>query len=93
MKSAVGAVTVITGMLVSPAAFSGQLNALGQWVPTSTEEGRNGWTAAGPTVELAGGVDASRSSSEAAGFVRPRRETRYRIDALGREVPIQTNPP
>lgn len=93
MKSAVGAVMVITGMLVSPAAFAGQLNALGQWVPTSSAEGRNGWTAAGPTVELTGGAASSRSSTEAAGFVRPGRETRYRIDALGREVPIQTNLP
>ena len=84
---------VITGMLVTPAAFAGQINALGQWVPTTSAEGRNGWTAAGPTVELAGGVEASRSRTEAAGVVRPRRETRYRIDALGREVPIQTNLP
>ncbi|PIQ83659.1 MAG: hypothetical protein COV75_06235 [Candidatus Omnitrophica bacterium CG11_big_fil_rev_8_21_14_0_20_63_9] len=84
---------VITGMLVSPAAFAGQLNALGQWVPTSSAEGRTGWTAAGPTVESAGVAEASRSSSKAAGFVRPGREIRYRIDALGREVPIQTNHP
>jgi len=93
MRYAVGVVMVITGMLVSPAAFAGGLNALGQWVPTSSAEGRSGWTAAGPTVESAGGADASRSSTETAGFVRSRRETRYRIDALGREVPIQTNLP
>jgi hypothetical protein len=87
------AVIMITGMFVSPVAFAGQLNALGQWVPTSSAEGRNGWTAAGPTVESVVGAEASRSSAEAAGFVRPGRETRYRIDALGREVPIQTNLP
>lgn len=93
MKFAIGAVMVITGMLVTPTAFAGQINALGQWVPTTSTEGRNGWTAAGPTVESAGGVEASRSSAEAAGVVRPRRETRYRLNALGREVPIQTNLP
>jgi hypothetical protein len=93
MKRTALAAILITGMFVSPAAFAGQRNVLGQWVPTSTEEGRSGWTAVGPTEELAGGTDVSRSSHEAAGFVRPRRETRYRIDALGHEVPIQTNLP
>lgn len=87
------AVIMIIGMFVTPMAFAGQLNALGQWVPTSSEEGRNGWTAAGPTVESVGGAEASRSSTEAAGFVRAGQETRSRIDALGREVPIQTNHP
>lgn len=87
----VGALAV--GVLFGPMVFAGQVNSLGQWVPTSTEEGRSGWTAAGPTVESAGGVEASRSSSEAAGFVRPSRQIPYRLDALGRQVPIQTNHP
>lgn len=93
MKSTARVVVVITGMLIAPAAFAGQLNVLGQWVPTNSAEGRSGWTAAGPTVEPVGGVEASRTSTEAAGVVRAGRETRYRIDALGREVPIQTNLP
>lgn len=93
MRSVAGAVMVVVGTLVSPAAFAGQLNALGQWVPTSSAEGRNGWTAAGPTEELASGAEVSQSRSEAAGFVRSGREIRYRIDALGRAVPAQTNHP
>lgn len=93
MKRIVFTTVLTVGSVISASVFAGQLNSLGQWVPTSTEEGRSGWTAAGPTEELAGGVKVSESSSEAAGFVRPGQEIRYRIDALGRQAPVQTNHP
>lgn len=93
MKALPFALVAVIGGLVSSTAFAGQINALGQWVPTSSAEGRRDWTAAGHTEARASGVEASRSSRAAAGFVKPAREIRYRIDALGREVPAQTNLP
>lgn len=93
MKGLLFALVAVIGGLVSSTVFAGQINALGQWVPTSTVEGRSDWTAAGHAEERASGVEVSRSSSAAAGFVKPAREIQYRIDALGREVPAQTNLP
>lgn len=92
MKRHVGlfVAVVASGFVIGGSAFAGQLNALGQWMPTSTHEALSlqDQRIAGQQVAARGQVGVGVARGD-----RGDRDLRYRIDALGREVPIQTNLP